>query len=144
MYISRAPILDCGPMVSKIWQQRTGTLGKGVYSQLGTMHWKVDEHLKYLFNSPKRKYSLEISNLPTIFWSGEYHLLPQAFSAKRCDVIDWKAAYICTFRWKDILVKGHFGELWLVTFCDILWPNRTASCSNSWALTSATQGSLKN
>ena len=30
------------------------------------------------------------------------------------DVIGRKAAYICTFRWKDILVKGHFGELWLV------------------------------
>ena len=36
------------------------TLGKGVYSQLGNMHWKVDEHLKYLINFPKRKYSLEI------------------------------------------------------------------------------------
>ena len=35
-------------------------LGKGVYSQLGNMHWKVDEHLKYLINFPKRKYSLEI------------------------------------------------------------------------------------
>ena len=36
------------------------TLGKGVYSQLENMHWKVDEHLKYLINFPKRKYSLEI------------------------------------------------------------------------------------
>ena len=36
------------------------SLGKGVYSQLGNMHWKVDEHLKYLTNFPKRKYSLEI------------------------------------------------------------------------------------
>ena len=36
------------------------SLGKGVYSQLGNMHWKVDEHLKYLINFPKRKYSLEI------------------------------------------------------------------------------------
>ena len=35
-------------------------LGKGIYSQLGNMHWKVDEHLKYLINFPKRKYSLEI------------------------------------------------------------------------------------
>ena len=35
-------------------------LGKGVHSQLGNMHWKVDEHLKYLINFPKRKYSLEI------------------------------------------------------------------------------------
>ena len=35
-------------------------LGKGVYSQLGNMHWKVDEHLKYLINFPKRKYSLDI------------------------------------------------------------------------------------
>ena len=36
-------------------------LGKGVYSQLGNMHWKVDEHLKYLMiNFLKRKYSLEI------------------------------------------------------------------------------------
>ena len=34
-------------------------LGKGVYSQLGNMHWKVDKHLKYLINFPKRKYSLE-------------------------------------------------------------------------------------
>ena len=46
--------------------------GKRIYSQLGNMHWKVDEHLKYLINFPKRKYSLEISNLPTIFWSGEF------------------------------------------------------------------------
>ena len=36
------------------------SLGKGVYSQLGNMHWKVDEHLKYLTNFLKRKYSLEI------------------------------------------------------------------------------------
>ena len=36
------------------------TLGKGIYSQLGNMHWKVDEHLKYLINFSKRKYSLEI------------------------------------------------------------------------------------
>ena len=36
------------------------TTGKGVYSQLGNMHWKVDEHLKYLTNFLKRKYSLEI------------------------------------------------------------------------------------
>ena len=35
-------------------------LGKGIYSQLGNIHWKVDEHLKYLINFPKRKYSLEI------------------------------------------------------------------------------------
>ena len=34
--------------------------GKGVYSQLGNMHWKVDEHLKYLINFPERKYFLEI------------------------------------------------------------------------------------
>ena len=36
------------------------SLGKGVYSQLGNMHWKVDEHLKYLINFQKRKYALEI------------------------------------------------------------------------------------
>ena len=30
------------------------TLGKEVYSQLGNMHWKVDEHLKYLINFPER------------------------------------------------------------------------------------------
>ena len=36
------------------------TLGKWIYSQLGNMHWKVDEHLKYLINFSKRKYSLEI------------------------------------------------------------------------------------
>ena len=39
---------------------RPYTLVKGVYSQLGNMHWKVDEHLKYLTNFLKRKYSLEI------------------------------------------------------------------------------------
>ena len=36
------------------------SLGKGIYSQPGNMHWKVDENLKYLINFPKRKYSLEI------------------------------------------------------------------------------------
>ena len=36
------------------------TLGKGVYSQLGNMHWKVNEHLKYLKDFPEIKYSLEI------------------------------------------------------------------------------------
>ena len=30
------------------------SLGKGVYSQLGNMHWKVDKNLKYLINFPKR------------------------------------------------------------------------------------------
>ena len=40
--------------------QMLHTLGKGVYSQLGNMHWKVDEHLKYLTKFLKRKYSLEI------------------------------------------------------------------------------------
>ena len=44
-------------IIRKFYQQ---ALGKGVYSQLGNMHWKVDEHLKYLINFPKRKYSLEI------------------------------------------------------------------------------------
>ena len=39
---------------------QTDALGKGVYSQLGNMHWKVDEHLKYLTNFPKIKHSLEI------------------------------------------------------------------------------------
>ena len=42
------------------WLSLLQALGKGVYSQLGNMHWKVDEHLKYLINFPKRKHSLEI------------------------------------------------------------------------------------
>ena len=46
--------------------------GKRDLFSTGNMHWKVDEHLKYLNNFPKRKYSLEIWNFPTIFWSGEF------------------------------------------------------------------------
>ena len=42
------------------WLGLTYSLEKGVYSQLENMHWKVDEHIKYLINFPKRKYSLEI------------------------------------------------------------------------------------
>ena len=51
-----------GEKVSQVdeWRWQFVTLGKGVYSQLGNMHWKVVEHLKYLINFPKRKYSLEI------------------------------------------------------------------------------------
>ena len=44
----------------EVEERTVAALGKGVYSQLGNMHWKVDEHLKYLTNFLKRKYSLEI------------------------------------------------------------------------------------
>ena len=46
----------CYGLVTRGLMSEGLALGKGIYSQLGNMHWKVDEHLKYWINFPKRKY----------------------------------------------------------------------------------------